>query len=497
MEGISKTFGSLRAVDNVSLRVRAGEVHALLGENGAGKSTLMNCLFGLCRPDSGKIKIAGREVAVGGPKAAIAHGVGMVHQHFKLIGSLTVADNVFMGRERTAGGVLTRRGAQRREVRALAERHGMEADPEALVSSLSIGARQRVEILRALSQEVKILVLDEPTAVLAPQEVEALFLTLRRFVAAGLGIVLISHHLSEVLAVADRVSVLRGGRLVAEKPVSAVDEHELAELIVGKTLPRERPPSARGKPGAAVLSVEELRVTDSRGKRMVDGVGFEVRAGEIVGVAGIAGNGQSELAEAISGIRQPDRGRVMVGGQDVAGRPPAFGRRCGVAHIPEDRNGRGLGMSLPVAENLALARLGGRKLGWPFLRRAAVAANARELIDEFGIKVASLDMLAQRLSGGNAQKVVLARELSASPAVIIACEPVRGLDVAATEFVNAQMIRHRDRGAGVLLICSELPEVLGLADRVLVMFQGRIVGEFADRRPTELEVGKLMLGLGT
>ncbi|WP_066949522.1 ABC transporter ATP-binding protein [Microtetraspora fusca] len=495
MRGITKRFGPLTAVDGVDLDVRAGEVHALLGENGAGKSTLMNCLFGLQQPDAGEIRIEGTPVRVDGPRAALRHGIGMVHQHFKLVPSLTVAENVFLGHERMRAFGFLDRAAQRARVAELSERYGIGVDPDAKVKDLSVGAQQRVEIIRALSEDVRLLVLDEPTAVLTPQETERLFETLRGFVAAGLGVVLISHHLSEVCRIADRVTVLRHGRRVAAERVADVDEHRLAELIVGKDLPRQTKEWGRGTPGAPKLEVHGLHVRDSRGVELIKGLDLTVHAGEIVGIAGVAGNGQTELVEAIAGIRRPGAGSIRVAGVEVAGRRPRAARVAGLAHVPEDRNTRGLSVWSPVTDNIVVGHLDDRSLGRPLLKPARVRRLAERLIERFDVRVAHPGVFAKRLSGGNAQKMVLARELSREPEVIVCCEPVRGLDIAATEFVHRQLVEHRDRGAAVLLVSTELPEILSLADRILVMFTGEVVGEFAGDRPSEFEVGRLMLGM--
>ena len=492
MRGIVKTFGPMTAVDTVDLEIRAGRIHALLGENGAGKSTLMNCLFGLLRPDSGTIEIDGEPVDITSPKRARELGIGMVHQHFKLVPSLTVAENVSLGREAHRGPFVDAR-AQIREVERLAAEYGLEVRATDLVRTLSVGAQQRVEILRALAQDVRILVLDEPTAVLTPAETERFFEVVRGFAARGLAVILISHHLSEVRAVADEVTVLRRGARVAHEPIDAVTNEDLAALIIGDTPPAPLDVE-RGTPGETRLQVRDLDVRGARGNQVVHGVSLDVRAGEIVGVLGIAGNGQTELVEAITGLRRPAAGSVTVNGTDTTGAHPGAIRAAGLGHVPEDRNGRGLAGYWSVEQNIAVGYLDSPELGERLLQPSRVAHLAQRLMSEYDVRARSAQQLARRLSGGNAQKMVLARELSRSPEVVVCAEPTRGLDIAATAAVRNRLVEQRDRGAAVLLVSSEIDEVTQIADRVLVISSGRIVAEFADHRPTEAEVGRAMLG---
>nr|WP_240189155.1 ABC transporter ATP-binding protein [Nakamurella flavida] len=491
MRGIRKTFGSLVAVDDVDLEVRAGEIHALLGENGAGKSTLMNCLFGLTRPDQGDILIRGETVHVTSPRRALALGIGMVHQHFKLVPSLSVADNVFLGSEPHHGPFLDRRHSHR-VVGELAERYGLDVRPDDLVRSLSVGAQQRVEILRALAKDVSVLVLDEPTAVLTPAETERFFQVVRGFAADGLAVVLISHHLREVREVADTVTVLRRGRRVAHEPIHAVTNAELAGLITGDAPPADSEVPF-GTPGDVRLRVEGIELVSGRGKTVVDGVDLTVRAGEIVGVLGIAGNGQTELVEAITGLRTPAAGRVLVGPVDVTGAGPSAARAAGMAHVPEDRIGRGMAGNLSVEANITAGHLGSPEVGGRLLSAPRIRRLAAGLMTAFDVRAASPRQLMRRLSGGNAQKTVLAREFSRDPDLVVCAEPTRGLDIAAAAFVRRELVARRDSGGAVLLVSSEIEEVVAIADRVLVMSRGRIVAEFVDRRPTEAEVGRAML----
>jgi simple sugar transport system ATP-binding protein len=491
LEGIVKRFGAMTAVDTVDLEIRAGEIHALLGENGAGKSTLMNCLFGLVQPDEGTILLDGRPVDVTSPRRALELGIGMVHQHFKLVPSLTVAQNVFLGSEPHTGPFVQTRTAEETVAR-LADEYGLDVRPDEKVRSLSVGAQQRVEILRALAKDVRILVLDEPTAVLTPAETERFFDVVRGFAARGLAVVLISHHLKEVRQVADRVTVLRLGRRVAHEAIDDVTNADLAALITGET----RPVSSevqRGTPGATVLEVEGLTLRNGRGVEVVHDVSLRVAAGEIVGVLGIAGNGQTELVEAVTGLRKPTAGRIAVKGVDTTGASPGTVRAAGVGHIPEDRIGRGMAGYWSVDHNITVGYLDTDEVGGRLLSESKASALSSRLMKEFDVRASSGRQLARRLSGGNAQKMVLARELSRKPDVVVCAEPTRGLDIAATDFVRRELVARRDAGGAVLLVSSEIEEVTQVADRVLIISAGRIVAEYADHRPSEAEVGRAML----
>ena len=492
MRGIVKRFGTMTAVAGVDLDIRSGEIHALLGENGAGKSTLMNCLFGLLRPDEGEILIGGEPVEVTSPRRAQELGIGMVHQHFKLVPSMTVAENVFLGSEPHAGPFLKPREAIATVTR-LAETYGLDVRPTDRVGTLPVGVQQRVEIIRALSRRVRVLVLDEPTAVLTPAEIERFFDVVRGFAAKGLAVVLITHHLKEVRQLADRVTVLRHGHRVATAPINEVTNDELATLITGQERP-VKSDVAMGQAGETRLQVKGLTLRNGKGIEVVHGVDFEVRAGEIVGVLGIAGNGQTELVEAITGLRRPSAGAVIAHGVDITGRGAEAARKAGLCHIPEDRIGRGMAGYWSVTDNIAVGHFDSPRLGGFFLSDTRMTDLAREMMRAFDVRAHSPHQLARRLSGGNAQKMVLARELSRRPEIVVCAEPTRGLDIAATDFVRAELVAQRDAGAAVLLVSSEIEEVTQIADRVLVIFSGSIVAEYSGRRPTEAEVGRAMLG---
>src|SRR5271170_3611289 len=437
MRQITKRFGSMLAVDAVDFEVLPGTVHALLGENGAGKSTLMNCLFGLVRCDEGEIRLSGDRVEISSPRDALDLGVGMVHQHFKLAPTLTVAENVFLGREKVRLG-LVKKTESEAEVAALAEKYGLGVSPKQLVRNLSVGAQQRVEILRALSQNVRTLVLDEPTAVLTPLETDRFFEVVRSLAARGLAVVLISHHLDEVLEVADQVTVLRRGRRVAHRSIKDVDARVLADLIVGEHH-HELSAAPLARPGETVLSVANLSVKNRFGKTVVDDVTFDVKQGEIVGILGIAGNGQTELVEAITGLRRASAGHAGLGETRTGGsNTVAALRNAGMGHIPEDRIGRGMCGLWSVEDNIAVGFLTSGRIGKHIVSRKAKDELVGGLLQRFDVRAASPQLLARRLSGGNAQKMVLSRELSQDPKVIVCAEPTRGLDLAATDFVRRQ-----------------------------------------------------------
>ena len=492
MIGITKRFPRVVANDGAHLKVERGEIHALVGENGAGKSTLVRILYGLYQADAGRIELDGRPARITRPGDAIARGIGMVHQHFMLIPPLSVAENVVLGSEPRRGPILDIAEA-RRTVAELSRRHGLELDPASRVGDLSVGLQQRVEIVKLLYRNASILILDEPTAVLTPPEVRSFFGILRSLAAAGKTVLLITHKLAEVTEVAATVTVMRAGRTVARLPVAETSARRIAELMVGRE-PAAPPPSEARPPGDVVLSVEDLAVERGRGALAVDGISLSVRAGEIVGIAGVEGNGQTELVEAITGLRRPARGRITVGGVDVTRGDPRRAARAGVAHIPEDRQRRGLVLEFTVEDNMILgvhdrAPFAGRLR----IDRHAVRARAADLIRLFDVRPADPSAPARVLSGGNQQKVVLAREISRRPRLLVAAQPTRGLDVGATEFVHAQLVAERERGAAVLLVSADLAEVCALSDRILVFFRGRIAGE---RRPDtpEGDLGALMTG---
>lgn len=492
MRGITKHFPGVIANDHIDLDVKAGEIHALLGENGAGKTTLMNILFGLSRPDEGSVLIDGNPVRIADPADAISRGIGMVHQHFMLIPVLTVAENILLGAETMANPIFLDRNEARRRIIELGKRFGFEIDPDARVETLSVGWQQRVEILKALYREARILVLDEPTAVLTPQETVEVFAVLRRLAAEGHSIIFISHKLYEVLEIADRITVIRHGRVVGTRQPSQTNEDELAELMVGREvlLVVDRGTSHPSEPA---LTVENLRARSDRGQEVVRGVSFNVRAGEILGIAGVAGNGQDELVEAITGLRHPSGGAVSLSGQNIASWPVRQRREQGLGYVPGDRQKYGLVLGFPVSDNLILTQY----YNHPFARGiqrndAAIEKWARGTIQEFDIRTPSGAVLAGTLSGGNQQKVIVAREFSRELKALVLDQPTRGLDVGSIEFIHKQAIRKRDAGTGILLVSAELDEILELSDRIAVMYRGEIVALVDGPTANKEEIGLLM-----
>jgi len=493
MRGIRKEFPGTVANDDVDLDVRRGEVHALLGENGAGKSTLMNILYGLYKPDGGEIRVRGKPVSFSSAKDAIEAGIGMVHQHFMLIPVMTVAENIVLGTEPVQAGVLLdERGAEAR-VRELSQQFGLIVSPEALVGDITVGQQQRVEILKALYRGADILILDEPTAVLTPQEAAELFDIVRSLQADGKSIIFISHKLNEVLEIADRITVLRRGKKIETVPREGATEESLARAMVGREvlLRVEKPPA---QPGDVLLEIGDLHVVDDRGIDKVRGVSFAVRAGEIVGIAGVDGNGQSELIDAIAGLRKVHSGSVKVAGRELRHASAREMLDAGVGHIPEDRQRRGLVLEFTIAENVALhdyAKPPDARWGWLFPQR--LVERARRLIREFDVRGGGPLTRALALSGGNQQKVVAAREIARDPKVLIAAQPTRGLDVGAIEFLHRRLVEERGEGRAILLVSLELDEILSLADRILVIYEGEIVGEHTGE-VSEQEIGLEMLG---
>src|SRR6266571_3105392 len=493
LRGITKQFPGVLANDRVGFDLLKGEVHALLGENGAGKTTLMNILYGLYTPDAGEILINGRPAHISSPHDAIARGIGMVHQHFMLIPVMTVTENIVLAVEPKIGGVFLDHGGARGRVLEISKRFNFAINPDARIQDITVGQQQHVEILKALYRNADILILDEPTAVLTPQEAAELFEILRTLTREGISIIFISHKLNEVLEIADRITVLRRGKKVETIPREGATEAGLARAMVGREV-LLRVDKKPAEPGAPLLKVQGLSVQDDRGLEAVRDVTFDVRSGEIVGIAGVDGNGQSELIDALTGLRKAAGGQIGVGGQDLTHASARQALDAGMGHIPEDRQRRGLVLDFNLAENLALHDYGKEpfsRFGWLNPRRWLRWAAG--LLKEFDVRGGGPMTRGSSLSGGNQQKVVVAREVSRNPSVLIAAQPTRGLDVGAREFVHRRLIEQRDAGKAVLLVSLELEEILSLADRILVIYEGRIVGEF-DPGVTEEELGIAMTG---
>lgn len=494
IDGLSKSFGTVHANQDISLRVDRGEIVALLGENGAGKSTLVKQIFGLMTPDAGTISIKGDATRIKDPKDAIRRGIGMVHQHFQLVPVMTVAENMMLGHETAKGGILDLDGA-RRMVKELSAKHNLAVDPDAEIEDLPVGTQQRVEILKALSRRVDLLILDEPTAVLTPQETDELLGVMKELAAAGTSIVFITHKLREVLAVADRCYVLRQGKVVGGvDDLTDTTTSDLASLMVGRDVVL-RVDKAEATPGETVLAIKGLQVRDDRGLPAVDGFDLEVRAGEIVGLAGVEGNGQRELVESIAGMRPSVGGSVRLGDDDITRSNAHDTNNAGVGHVPEDREKHGIVGGWSIADNLVLNRYDEAPFAKGFVRDfGAVREHAVALREEFDIRSPNVDVPAGSLSGGNKQKVVVAREMSARPRLLMAAQPTRGVDVGSIEFIHRRIVEARDAGAAVLLVSAELDEVLSLADRIAVIHGGRVVAEVDGKDADRTEIGRLMAG---
>ena len=491
---ITKTFPGIIANDDITLQLRKGEIHALLGENGAGKSTLMSVLFGLYTPDSGEIRKNGEKVTIKDPNDANALGIGMVHQHFKLVHNFTVLQNIILGAETTRFGVLKTDEA-RKKVRELSDRYGLKVDTEELIENITVGMQQRVEILKMLYRDNEILIFDEPTAVLTPQEIDELMKIMKGLAAEGKSILFITHKLNEIMAVADRCSVLRKGKYIGTVNVADVTKEELSEMMVGRKVQLSVQKS-ESHPGDTVLHVENMTVAGSHQKKAVNGVSFDVRKGEIVCIAGIDGNGQSELAYALSGLMPIESGKVELLGEDVTHSSVRRINNIGFAHIPEDRHEYGLVLDYSLAQNLVLKKYlseGFQKNG--FIRFSEVERYANELIDRFDIRSGQgASTTARSMSGGNQQKAIIAREIDYAPELLLAVQPTRGLDVGAIEYIHSQLVAQRDSGKAILLISLELDEVLELSDRILVIYEGELVGELDPRTTTPQELGLYMAG---
>ena len=492
--GVTKRYPGVVANDNVSLTVNAGEVVALLGENGAGKSTLLKAVFGLIKPDSGEIKIGGTPIVFGDTAGVISRGVGMVHQHFQLVPVMTVAENLILGDEPKRGLFINHKAA-RAEIIALSKRYGLEVDPDAVIEDLPVGMQQRVEILKALRKDVKLLILDEPTAVLTPQEIDELLGVIRNLAKSGVGVVLITHKLHEVMAVADRVVVLRGGKLVGTTSPKETDEAGLAQMMVGRSVVLQVN-RTEAKRGAVVLEVKDLQVRDDRKILSVKGVDLVLHKGEILGIAGVEGNGQREFVEAVCGMRHREAGEVLINGVATKDMAPHSVHEAGISHVPEDREKHGLVANYSIADNLVLNQFDQAPFAKGWVRNLGeVAKNAEQLVEKFDIRTPSAFNPASSLSGGNKQKVVVARELSQELPVLVAAQPTRGVDVGSIEFIHNQLISARDNGAGVLLVSAELDEILSLSDRIAVMSGGKIVAIVDSKDADRNYIGRLMAGL--
>ena len=495
LRGITKRFPGVLANDAIDLTLEQGEIHALLGENGAGKTTLMNILYGLYQQDSGEIFVKGQPVTVHSSRDAIAAGVGMVHQHFMLVPVFTVTENVMLGDEDVhPGGVLNRKEAAAK-IRHISEQFNLDVDPDAYVKDLPVGVQQRVEIIKLLYREADILILDEPSAVLTPQEIEGLFKIMRSLVERGKSIIFITHKLKEVLEIADRITVIRRGKVIGSTTPAEADQSQLAEMMVGRMVQLEVEKDAC-RPGKCVLQVENLVVLDDRQHVMVDDVSFEVVEGEVLGIAGVQGNGQTELVEALTGLRLPFEGKIRIDDQDVTRSSPRQITEQGVAHVPEDRQLDGLVLPFPVADNLMLNTY----YLAPFtkgvvLQNNKILENANRLIQEFDIRTPGPMTNAGSLSGGNQQKVIVAREFSRPIKLLIASQPTRGLDVGSIEYIHGRIIEKRDQGTAILLVSTELDEIMALSDRIAVMFRGKIIDILPAEAATKEKVGLLMAGV--
>ena len=492
MREITKIYPGVVANDHITIDVRPGEIHALLGENGAGKTTLMNVLYGLARPNEGQILIGGRPVEIANPADAIRRGITMVHQHFMLVPVLTVAENVVLGAETMANLVFVDRKEASRRIAELAGRFGFDLDPNEKVGNLSVGQQQRVEILKALYREAKILVLDEPTAVLTPQETEQIFVLLRRLAADGRSIIFISHKLYEVLEIADRIAVIRRGRVIGERKPGETTEEDLAELMVGREVELT---VDRGESHAAgpMLRVESVRVRGDRGREIITALDLEIRAGEILGIAGVAGNGQDELVQALIGLRPFAGGKVTLDGRDVTSFSPRQMNEAGVGYVPGDRQRFGMISAFPIYDNLVLTSYYRPPFANGVLRNdAAILKAAHEKVERFDIRTTDVSATAGTLSGGNQQKLVVAREFDRPLKLLVLDQPTRGLDVGSIEFIHHQILTQRDAGAAVLLVSAELDEVMEMSDRIAVMYRGRIVATLDGRTSDKGEVGLLM-----
>lgn len=496
LRNITKRFPGIVANDSISLRLDKGEIHALLGENGAGKSTLMNIVFGLYQPDEGNIYVQGKEVTIDSPNRAIELGIGMVHQHFKLVQPFTVTENIILGMEPRKGLEIDIRSAQKK-VSQLSEQYGLKVDPKARIEDISVGMQQRVEILKTLYRGADILIFDEPTAVLTPQEISELMIIMKNLVKEGKSIILITHKLKEIMEISDTVTIIRRGKVIDTVKTSETTTRELAEKMVGRDV-SFKVSKKEATPAEPVLEVKQVVSRNHQGLQALKGISFEVKAGEILGIAGVDGNGQSELIEALTGLRSIDEGQVLLLGKDITNQTPRNISEAGLSHIPEDRHKHGLVLDFTVSENMVLetyfhpaySRNG-------FLNYEAIDKHAEDLVKEYDVRTSSINNKARSLSGGNQQKAIIAREIHKRPNLLVAAQPTRGLDVGAIEFVHKQLIEQRDQGRAVLLISFELDEIMNVSDRIAVIYEGRIVGVVLPGETNDQELGLMMAGSTT
>ncbi|WBW98807.1 ABC transporter ATP-binding protein [Oceanirhabdus sp. W0125-5] len=493
MIGITKLFPGTIANDNVNFDLRKSETHVLLGENGAGKTTLMNVLYGLYQPEKGTIKIKGQEVKLNSPNDAIKLGVGMVHQHFMLVHNFTVTENIILGSE-VKSGIKLDLDKAREEVKAIADKYGFKIDPDAIIEDISVGQQQKVEILKALYRGAEILILDEPTAVLTPQEIEELGQIIKNLEAEGKSVILITHKLKEVMSMSDRVTIIRRGKVTGTVNTKETNIDELAELMVGRkvNLVVEK---EEAKVGDTILKIKDVTANDHRGIAAVEKLSLEVRSGEILGIAGVDGNGQSELIEVLTGLRKPVSGEITLSGKDIFGKTPREISDSGLAHIPEDRHKRGLILKFSLFENSVLGKYHHKQFSKGIkMKYEAIKDHCRKLVEEFDVRTPGIDVHVGALSGGNQQKLIAAREISKNPDLVIAAQPTRGLDVGAIEYIHKRLVQERDNGKGVLLVSLELDEVLALSDRIAVMYDGKVVGILDRKDADEQKLGILMAG---
>ncbi|MDQ0860065.1 ABC-type uncharacterized transport system ATPase subunit [Bacillus sp. V2I10] len=493
MLGIRKEFPGIVANDNINLQVKKGEIHALLGENGAGKSTLMNVLFGLYQPEKGEIRVKGKTVNITNPNIANDLGIGMVHQHFMLVNNFSVTENIILGNEPTKTGKINLKDAEK-QVKDISEKYGLAVNPSAKISDISVGTQQRVEILKTLYRGAEILIFDEPTAVLTPQEIKELIGIMKTLIKEGKSIILITHKLKEIMEVCDRVTVIRKGEGIGTVNVAETNPNELAALMVGREV-LFTTQKKEAVPAEEVLKIEDLVVKDSRNVTVIDSLNLSVKAGEIVGIAGVDGNGQSELIEAITGLMTSESGSILLNGKDIRNQRPRQITEAGVGHIPQDRHKHGLVLDFPVGENMVLQTYYQK----PYSKKGvlnfkAIYDKAEKLIKEFDVRTPSSSTLARALSGGNQQKAIIGREVDRDPDLLIAAQPTRGLDVGAIEFIHRRLIEQRDKGKAVLLISFELEEIMNVSDRIAVIYEGKIVAIVNPKETTEQELGLLMAG---